>query len=143
MNLKNRIFLHFLQTYQKKKEVPFLEMSRDNVQKGENLLIWKCHETMTKAHAYISYEVQLQNHSLNFIHKNKSLLSATSIQSCSPMVYNTTASLDKITYTDYLDFGKCQDRFESLSWTKNDSNYLDIKLKVFEREDKIAEFRLR
>ena len=32
-------------------------------------------------------------------------------------------------------------------WTlfvdQNDSNYLDIKLKVFKREDKIAEFRLR
>ena len=26
---------------------------------------------------------------------------------------------------------------------KNDSNYLDIKLKVFKREDKNAEFRLR
>ena len=29
------------------------------------------------------------------------------------------------------------------SWSKNDSNYLDIKLKVFKREDKNAEFRLR
>ena len=33
MNLKNKIFLLFVQTYQKRKEVPFLEMSRDNVQK--------------------------------------------------------------------------------------------------------------
>ena len=41
-----------------------------------------------------------------------------------------------------MDFGKCQDRFGSFSWTKNDSNYLDIKLKVFKREDKNAEFRL-
>ena len=111
--------------------------------KGENLPIWKGHETMTKTHAYISYGMQLQNHSLTFFHKKKSLRSATSILSCSPMVYNTTASLDKLTYTDYVDFGKCQDRFGSFSWTKNDSNYLDIKLKVFEREDKIAEFRLR
>ena len=111
--------------------------------KGESLLIWKCQETLTKTHAYISYEMQLQNHSLTFFHKNKSLFSATSILSCSRMVYNTTASLDKLTYTDYVDFGKCQDRFESFSWTKNDSNYLDIKLKVFRREDKKAEFRLR
>ena len=28
-------------------------------------------------------------------------------------------------------------------WTKNDSNYLDIKPKVFNRENKNAEFRLR
>ena len=42
-----------------------------------------------------------------------------------------------------MDFDKCQDRFERTSWSKNDSNYLDIELKVFKREDKNAEFRLR
>ena len=35
------------------------------------------------------------------------------------------------------------DRFGRFSRTENDSNYLDIKLKVFKREDKKAEFRLR
>ena len=59
------------------------------------------------------------------------------------MAYNTTASLDKLTCTDYVDFGKTSDKFGRLSWTKKDSNYLDIKLKVFKREDKNAEFRLR
>ena len=58
------------------------------------------------------------------------------------MAYNTTASLDKLTCTDYVDFGKSQDRFGRFSWSKNDSNYLDIKLKVFKREDKNTEFRL-
>ena len=72
-----------------------------------------------------------------------SLPSATSILSRSPMAYNTTAPLDKLTCTDYVDFGKCQDRFGPFSWTKNDSNYLDIKLKVLKREDRNAEFRLR
>ena len=52
------------------------------------------------------------------------------------MVYNTTASLDKLTCTDYVDFGKCQDRFGQLSWFKNDSNYLDVNLKVFKKDDK-------
>ena len=33
MNLKNKILLLFLQTHQKKKEVRYLEKSRDNVQK--------------------------------------------------------------------------------------------------------------
>ena len=42
-----------------------------------------------------------------------------------------------------MDFGKSLDRFGQFSWTNNDSNYLDIKLKVFKREDKNAEFRLR
>ena len=59
------------------------------------------------------------------------------------MAYNTTETLDKLACTDYVDFGKCQDRFGRLSWTKNDSNYLDIKLKVFKREDNNADFRLR
>ena len=57
------------------------------------------------------------------------------------MAYSTTASLDKLTCTDYVDFGKCQDRFGRFSWSKNDSNYLDGKLKVFRKDDK-KEFRL-
>ena len=59
------------------------------------------------------------------------------------MAYNTTETLDKLTCTDYVEFGKCQDRFGQSSWSKNDSNYLDIKLKVFRREDKNAKVRLR
>ena len=57
------------------------------------------------------------------------------------MTYNTTASLDKLACTDYVDFGKCQDRFGRVSWSKNDSNYLDVKLKVFRKDDK-NEFRV-
>ena len=56
------------------------------------------------------------------------------------MAYNSTETLDKLACTDYVDFGKSQDRFGRFSWSKNDSNYLDIKLKVFKREDKNAEF---
>ena len=59
------------------------------------------------------------------------------------MAHNTTASLDKLTCPDYLDFGKSSDRFGRFSWTRNDSNYLDIKLKVFKTEDKNTDFRLR
>ena len=59
------------------------------------------------------------------------------------MAYNTTETLDKLAGTDYVDFAKSQDRFGHPSWSKIDSNYLDIKLKVFKREDKNAEFRLR
>ena len=57
------------------------------------------------------------------------------------MAYNTTASLDKLTCTDYVDFGKCQDRLGRFSWSKNDSNYLDVKLKAFGKDEK-KEFRL-
>ena len=33
MNLKNKILLLFVQTYQKRKQVPYMEMSGDNAQK--------------------------------------------------------------------------------------------------------------
>ena len=92
----------------------------------------------TKAVTYIS-QIIVQ---LSFS-KIKSLLSATSILSRSPIAYNTTASLDKLAGTDYVDVDKSQDRFGRFSWSKRDSNYLDIKLKVFKREDKNAEFRLK
>ena len=96
---------------------------------------------MTKKVAYISNEMQLQNHSLTFFHKNKSLLSATSVLSRSPMPYNTTASLEKLTCTDYVDFDKCPDRFRQFSWSRSDSKYLDVEHKVFRKDDK-KEFQL-
>ena len=57
------------------------------------------------------------------------------------MAYNTMASLDKLNCTDYVDFSKCQDRFGQFSWFKNDSNYFDVNLKVFKKDDN-KEFRL-
>ena len=104
-------------------------------QKGKNLPIWKNYVTMTKRDSYISNEMQLQNHSLTFFHKNKSFLSATSVLSRSRIAHNTIASLDKLTCTDYVDFGKRQDRFGQFCWSKIDSNYLDVKLKVFKKRD--------
>ena len=59
------------------------------------------------------------------------------------MAYNTSPKFNKQTCTEYVNFGKCQDRFGRLFWTKNDSKYLDIKLKVIKRENKNAKFRLR
>ena len=46
------------------------------------------------------------------------------------MAYNITAFMDKLTCTNYIDFGKIEDRFGQFSWSQNDSNYLDVKLKV-------------
>ena len=110
---------------QKRKESPYMEKSCDNDQKN----------------AYISNKRQLQIHSLTFIQKNRSLLSANSILSRSLMPYNATASLDKLTCTNYVHFGKCQDRIGRFSWSKNDSKYLDVKLKFFKENDN-KEFRL-
>ena len=110
---------------QKRKKSPYMEISLDKDQK----------------YAHISNEMQLQNHSLAFIHKNKSLPSATSKLSRSPMAHNTTASLYKLTCADYVDFDKCQDRFGQFFWFKNDSNYLDVKLKFIKKDDN-REFQL-
>ena len=40
-----------------------------------------------------------------------------------------------------MDIGNCQDRFGRFFWFKNASNYLDVKLKVF-KKDNNKEFRL-
>ena len=108
--------------------------------KGKNILIWKYHVTLARTNA-VTYSSQIIVQ-LSFS-KINSLLSATSILSRSPMAYNTTAFLDKLACTDYVDFDKSQDRFGQFSWSKNDSSYMDNKQKLFKREDKIAEFRLR
>ena len=102
-----------------------MEISRDSEQKV----------------AYISNELQLQIHSITFIHKSKSFPSATSLLSRSPTVYKTAASLGKLSCTDYMDFGTCQSRFGQFSWSKNDSKHLDVKVNVFKKDDK-KEFRL-
>ena len=43
--------------------------------------------------------------------------------------------MDKLACTDYVDFGKCQDRFGRISWSKKSFDYLDVKLKVFKRDE--------
>ena len=53
----------------------------------------------------------------------------------SEMTYIATATLNKLACTDYVEFGKCQDRFGQISWSKNSSDYLDMKLKVFKRDE--------
>ena len=75
-----------------------------NLPKKERFFIY---ENVTwqwpKKDPYKINKMQLQNQSLIFIHKNKSLLSATSKSTRSPMAYITIASLDKLTCTDYVD----------------------------------------
>ena len=56
------------------------------------------------------------------------------------MAYNTTETLDKLICTDYVDFGKCQDRFGRIFSSKNDSNYLDIKLNCWREKTKMQNF---
>ena len=69
---------------------------------------------------------------------NFSTISALSHPS---VAYNTSASLDKLTCTNYVEIGKCQDRFGLFPWFKKDSNYLDVKHKMFKGDNK-GDFRL-
>ena len=43
--------------------------------------------------------------------------------------------MEKFTGIDYVDLGERQNRYEIFSRPKSDSNYLDIKLKVFKKSD--------
>ena len=110
---------------QKRKEYPYKEVSRDSG-------------------AYKSSDLHLSNLCSTLFLKNQlASFSYCCRPSRSPMAYNNTASLNKLACTNYVDFGKSQDRFGRLFWTKIDSNCLNIKLKVFKRVDKNAEFPLR
>ena len=51
------------------------------------------------------------------------------------MAQNTTACLEKLACTDYVDFGKSQDRFERISWSKTCFDYLDVKLKLLKKDE--------
>ena len=66
--------------------------------------------------------------------------SATRILSHSPIVYNFTASFDKLTCAVYVDIGKGQDKFGQFFWSKKDLHYLDGRLNVFKKDDN-KEFR--
>ena len=93
--------------------------------------------TTTEIKEYIGDNVQHQSRSPTFLLKSKSLLSATSVrrQRPNPMTLNTIASMDKLTCTNYVDFEKCQDKVGWFFWSIKYSNYLVVKLKVFEKDD--------
>ena len=93
--------------------------------------------TMTEKEAFISNKLQLQNHSLTFFHKNKSLISATSFLSRSLVhswLTNTTASMDKYVPTMRTLANARTDL--DIFWSKNFSKYLEVKLKVLKKGDK-------
>ena len=70
--------------------------------------------------AYKSNNLKHRNHSFTFLHKifhEVPLTSTASIlsQRLNLMAYYTTASLEKLKSIDYVDFGKCQERFSRFS----------------------------
>ena len=86
---------------QKMIESPFMAKSPQNDPKRKKRL------TKTKR-ACINNKLQLQHPSSAILLKKEPLRSATSFLSRSFMTYNITASMDKRSCTDYVDFDKCQ-----------------------------------
>ena len=81
--MKNKILILFVQTYQKRKEFPYMERSHDNDRQKKESHKMSCdndrqrreypymetsRDNDQRKDAYISKEMQLQNHSLTFIH---------------------------------------------------------------------------
>ena len=98
---------------------------------------------MTGREAYKRSNLQHQSHCSTFFPKNKSLPSTTSIlsQQANSIIYSTTDSLDKLICTDHLNFEKGHDRFDQLCRFKDDSIYLDVRNKMFKKNDN-RDFRL-
>ena len=69
------------------------------------------------------------------------LVTSPNNKSESEMAHNSTATLDKLARTDIVDFGKCQDRDGRIFWSKNSFDYLNVKLKLFKRDEN-KQFRL-
>ena len=68
MNLKRKILILVVQSYQKVKEVPYMEMSRDNDQKRKK---YPYMEVPRDTGAYKSIDLHLSNHCSTFILKNQ------------------------------------------------------------------------
>ena len=69
--------------------------------------------------------------------QNRTLSPATIVPYQQPklMAHNTTASLDNMNCTKYVDFATCQIAIGHNCLSKNDSNYLDVKFEVLKRDD--------
>ena len=70
--------------------------------------------------------------------KSKSVFSIISLLSPQPkpMAYNTPASNDKTTCTDYVYFGKWQERRGQFAWSKNDLKNFGCKTQNFQESQK-------
>ena len=126
MNLKNKILLLFVQSYQKRKEVPYMEMTMSK--KGENLLMWKNHVTVIKRDTYKSNEMQLK---IILQHFSTKRITSFNYQHSISFTHGLQHDcfLGQANLYRLCGLRKCQDRFGRFSWSEIDSNYLDVKLK--------------
>ena len=80
-----------------------------------------------------SNKIRLQNPSLLFFHKKQIISFSYQLSISFTNGLQHYRFLGKTNF--YEVFGKYQDRIGRFSWSKNDSNYLDVKHKVFKKDD--------
>ena len=80
--------------------------------------------------ASISHNLLLQSFSCN--QTSNMLIQTLSVllQKLELMAGKNTASFNRLTCTDYVDFGKSQNRFGQFFWSRRHFNYLNANLKV-------------
>ena len=98
-------------------------MSCDNDQKRGNLPIRKCHVTKTKNGASVSNKLQLQNHSLIFIHRENNFFKLPAFFLVHIWLTTLLHRQLQLTCANNKDFGTGQDKFGQFLWSNNDSNY--------------------
>ena len=93
--------------------------------------------------AYKSSDLQLANHCSTFILKNE--LASFSYQHSNSFTHGLQhyRNLGKICLHRLCGLWQVSRQIRAIFLDQNDSNYLDIKLTLFQREDRNSEFRLR
>ena len=138
MNMKNEVLLLLVQTYQKRKEAPYMGISLAMAKSWEESPYVEISRDNDRRKRVNRLPVAAPKSFCNLQSQKKSFLSATSILSCSPTAHNPTASLEKLACANYVDFGKRQNKLGQFFWSRKDSNHLDEKLKVLRKDDKKA-----
>ena len=112
MNLKNEVIL-FLFKFTKKRAFQTRKQVVSMTKKGKNLAMWKNQVTMFIWGKSTWIETSCDNDQKRSLYKQP--LGAPeaflTFHSREKSLYNTTASMNNLTCTEYLDFGKCQERF--------------------------------
>ena len=137
-NLKKKKLLVFVQTYQKKARGSIYGNVTWQWPKKERMFLygnvtWQRRERLRIKVAISSSKNILQTSFTKINHFFRYQHSISITHGLQHYCFWGQANLYRL--CDYGDFGNFQDLFGWISWSKIDSKYLDVKLKVFKRED--------
>ena len=114
-----------MQVFHKKTEAPYIQIILFIDQKRkESPYMVKPHnnDQIRYAETYMGNRLQLQSHQLLITKVIASFSYQCGISTKTPMTYNITASMDRLSRTNCVDFGKCQywfGRFLCPTMTRN------------------------